>query len=250
MRYFFGISYKGTDFHGWQRQKNAVSIQEIVEARLSIILREEISITASGRTDKGVHCRKQYFHTDIEGEFEEKDLIYKLNSFLPDTIVIHTIEKVDDQANARFDAIERVYEYFISREKNPFLLDTSLYVPGPLDITVMNSAAALLIGKQDFTSFSKVKTDVNTFICTVMEASWIQEGEMIVFRISANRFLRGMVRALVGTMLEVGQGKRDYHAIRDILQAKDRKVAGPAVAPGGLFLADVKYPEGLIKRET
>ena len=250
MRYFFEISYKGTDFHGWQRQKNAVSIQEIVEDRLSTLLGEEASITASGRTDKGVHCRKQYFHVDIETQFTRKDLIHKLNSFLPDTIVVHSIERVEDQANARFDAVERVYEYFICREKNPFLLDTTLLVHGPLNIQLMNSAAALIIGRHDFTSFSKVKTDVNTFICTVNMATWVQKGELIVFRIAANRFLRGMVRALVGTMIEIGQGKADYEAMNKILQAKDRRAAGPAVAPHGLFLTDVKYPEGLIKRET
>ena len=212
-----------------------------------MLLKEEVSIVASGRTDKGVHCRKQYFHVDISRSIEHIDLIHKLNSFLPNTIVIQSIFSVDDGANARFEATERVYEYYISRKKSPFLLDTALLVFGPLKIDVMNSAAAILVGEHDFTSFSKVKTDVNTFICTVYQARWKQEEDLIVFRISANRFLRGMVRALVGTMLEIGQGKREVKEFQDILLAKDRKMAGPAADPRGLFLVDVKYPGGLLK---
>ena len=246
MRYFFQTSYNGAQYHGWQRQNNAPSVQETIETRMSTLLQEDISITGSGRTDKGVHCKKQFFHTDIKKPVEPDELIYKLNSFLPGSIAIHAAYKVPDDAHARFDAVRRTYDYFITLQKDPLFSDTSLYVYGPLRTRLMGQAAQTIIGTHDFTSFSKVKTDVNTFICTVYQASWKKRGQMLIFNISANRFLRGMVRALVGTMLEVGKGNMTPNEFREVLLARDRKRAGSAVAPQGLVLTDVQYPEGLL----
>jgi tRNA pseudouridine38-40 synthase len=243
MRYLFEISYLGTRYNGWQTQANATGIQEIVEKALSTILRTETPIVGSGRTDTGVHCAQQFFHADIEKAFHSEKLIIQLNSFLPNDIAIRSIHAIHDKASARYDAIERTYEYHLTRVKDPLLVDRAFYCFKELNVSTMNQAAALLIGTHDFECFSKVKTDVNHFICDIKKAEWNEKGDLLVFTITANRFLRGMVRAIVGTLLDVGAGKTSVAGFQKIVSGKDRKKAGMNVPPEGLYLMKVKYPK-------
>jgi tRNA pseudouridine38-40 synthase len=245
MRFFFEISYNGTNYHGWQNQLNAISVQHIVENALSKLLREKIDIVASGRTDTGVHCLQQFFHLDTEKEFDKAPFLIRLNSFLPKDIVISDIRPVKPKAHARYDARERAYEYKITRVKDPFLTGFAFYFFRNLDISTMNKAAALLIGMHDFQCFSKVKTDVNHFDCDIKQAQWNQKGDLLVFSIVANRFLRGMVRAIVGTLLDVGTGKILVQDFEKIIHSKDRKRAGMNVPPEGLYLKSVKYSKSV-----
>jgi tRNA pseudouridine38-40 synthase len=242
MRFFFEIAYNGSGYNGWQSQLNAVGVQTIVENALSKLLREEIKIVGSGRTDTGVHCEQQFFHADIQHAFDFETLLLKLNSFLPKDIVISSIKKVKADASARYDATERTYRYQITRKKNPFLDGLAWHFFKPVDVDAMNKAASLLLGEHDFECFSKVKTDVNHFLCTIKRASWKEEGDMLMFTITANRFLRGMVRAIVGTLLDVGTGKITVKHLQQILQSRDRKKAGANVPSMGLYLTKVKYP--------
>jgi len=245
MRYFFEITYKGTAFHGWQSQANATGIQQVVEEALSRLLREEIAITGSGRTDTGVHCMQQFFHADIDKSFDPDNLIIRLNSLLDKNIAIRSIHAVKSDASARYDAIERTYEYHITRVKNPLLQELAFYYFKPLDLPTLERASALLTGTHDFECFSKVKTDVNHFICDLKTARWNQKGDNLVFTITANRFLRGMVRAIVGTLLDVGTGKISMEELKQILKSKDRKKAGMNVPAEGLYLTGVKYPKSI-----
>lgn len=247
MRYFFEIAYDGTQYHGWQRQKNAISVQEVVEEALTRITREEVSVTGSGRTDTGVHCEQQFFHADFESSMNEGKLQFKLNSYLPSDISIQSIRSVHDEAHARFDALSRAYEYRIVKTKTPFLQGYSYYYTKSLDVKTMNEAAALLLGAHDFQAFSKVKTEVNNFICNITSAHWREEGNLLIFYIEANRFLRGMVRAIVGTLLQVGLGKLSLPEFRATIDSKDRKQAGAAAPPEGLFLIKVEYPQSIYK---
>ncbi len=245
MRYFFEISYKGSSYHGWQSQKNALGVQAVVEEKLHKLFRREISIVGSGRTDTGVHCVQQYFHLDIDQELNYADTLQRLNSFLPSDIAIHSIKKVKIEAHARYMATERTYEYRITQAKNPFMHEFAYYYFRPLDVITMNRAATLLVGEHDFQSFSKVKTDVNHFICDIRKAEWNEKRELLVFTITANRFLRGMVRAIVGSLVDVGTGKTSLKAFQKIVSSKDRKQAGMNVPPEGLFLMNVKYPKSI-----
>lgn len=245
MRYFFEISYKGTAYHGWQKQRNALSIQEVVEGALSTVLQKEITVTGSGRTDTGVHCEQQFFHVDVEQPVDEAGLMRRLNTFLPADISIGSIREVRMDAHARFDALQRKYVYRISRRKNPFLKDLCYHFYLPLDVDKMNLAASRLLLYNDFQSFSKVKTDTFTYLCDIKLAEWVEENEMLIFYVSANRFLRGMVRALVGTLLEVGRGNISLEGFEAIIASKDRKKAGRAAPPQGLFLAEVRYPKDI-----
>lgn len=246
MRYFFEISYNGTNYHGWQSQNNATGIQTVVEDCLSKLLREEIRITASGRTDAGVHCEQQFFHADI-GHAPPADLLFRMNAMLPPDIVIHSVRPVKPDAHARYDAIERAYQYRIVLSKNAFTKDLAWHFFKPLDLQTMNTAAALLVGKHDFTSFSKVNTDVNNFICNIREAFWMQDHNRLEFSISANRFLRGMVRAIVGTLIDVGLGKTSVDEFKAIIDSKDRREAGQNVPPCGLYLVRVVYPGNIFR---
>jgi tRNA pseudouridine38-40 synthase len=245
MRFLFEISYLGTHYSGWQSQLNATGIQEIVEKCLSTILRQKLAITGSGRTDAGVHCTQQFFHVDIDQSFDREKLIVQMNSFLPNDIAIRTISQIKPDASARYDAIERAYEYIITRKKDPLRTGRAFYYFKDVDLKTMNKAAALLVGTHDFETFSKVKTDVNHFICTIKEAEWNQKGDLLVFNIAANRFLRGMVRAIVGTLLDTGTGKISMKEFQEILKSKDRKKAGMNVPPEGLYLIKVKYPKSI-----
>lgn len=242
MRYFFEIAYHGANYNGWQSQDNGIGVQTVVENALTKIFGHSLKIAGSGRTDTGVHCEQQYFHTDLPTDFDEQHILLKLNSFLPRDIVILSIRQVKPDASARYDALERTYRYEINRVKNPFLQGLSWFYFKELKIENMNKAAALLVGEQDFECFSKVKTDVNHFICDVKKAGWAERGDQLVFTISANRFLRGMVRAIVGTLLDVGTGKISHHHFVSILQSKDRRKAGANVPAQGLYLERVKYP--------
>lgn len=242
MRYFFEISYSGSRYHGWQNQKNALGVQQVVEDGLSKLLRKPTAIVGSGRTDTGVHCAQQFFHVDIENLFDRAKLIQQLNSFLPPDIAIRAIRMVKPEAHARYDAHERSYEYHLTTTKNPLLVGRAFYCIKILDFEAMNKAAAVLLGTHDFQSFSKVKTDVNHFLCEVKKAQWNRQDDHWIFTITANRFLRGMVRAIVGTLLDVGSGKTSPTAFRQIIQSRDRKKAGMNVPPEGLYLHRVKYP--------
>lgn len=209
---------------------------------MSKILRTSVSIVASGRTDTGVHCEQQFFHCDLPFPVGREKLVLQLNSFLPRDIAIRSIRQVKPEASARYDAIERTYRYQITRVKNPFLQGLSWHYFKPLDLDKMNRAAAYMIGERDFECFSKVKTDVNHFICEIKRAGWVERGDELIFTISANRFLRGMVRAIVGTLLDVGTGKINQKEFVSVIQSRDRKKAGQNVPAYGLYLEKVKYP--------
>lgn len=245
MRYFFEVSYAGTRYAGWQSQNNALGVQAVLENALSTLFRETIAIVGSGRTDAGVHCIQQFFHADIDATFDSDKLLVRLNSFLPPDIAIQSIRPVIPEGHARYSARSRSYEYRITLRKDPFLEGFAVRWHRPLDIQTMNRAAALIVGTHDFTAFSKVKTDVNHFICDVRSADWKLSGTNLTFRITANRFLRGMVRALVGTLLDVGSGKRSVADFAGIMKSKDRRKAGANAPPHGLFLKRVTYPRSV-----
>jgi tRNA pseudouridine38-40 synthase len=249
MRYFFEIAYHGAAYSGWQSQPNAVGIQAVVEDALTKLLREEISITGSGRTDAGVHCEQQFFHADIEKEFDRATLLAKLNAFLPKSVAIHTIRAVQPEASARYDAYERTYHYRITRVKDPFTEGLALFYFRPLDIDAMNRAAATMLGEHDFACFSKVQTDVKHFRCDMKKAEWREDGSRLEFTITANRFLRGMVRAVVGTLLDVGSGRTSLREFQAIVQSGDRKKAGANAPPHGLYLSRVKYHSRIFVKE-
>ncbi|GAB3270018.1 tRNA pseudouridine(38-40) synthase TruA [Larkinella harenae] len=248
MRYFIQLSYRGTAYNGWQIQPNGVTVQEVLEQKLSAILRERITIIGSGRTDAGVHAEQQFAHFELDRSLELTDsFIHALNCMLPPDIAIQTIFPVEARVHARFSAVSRYYQYRIRRQKSPFL-DLLLYVFRPeLDIARMNEAAALLFQYDDFESFSKVRTKVSHFRCDIHRAEWLVEGDQLTFHIKANRFLYGMVRTLVGTMLEVGQGRMTVEEFEQIIQAKDRTKAGRSAPASGLFLVEVGYPPGLLR---
>lgn len=240
-RYKIELAYRGTDFYGWQIQPNEVSVQGEIEKQWTRLNSGvAVSIVGCGRTDTGVHAAFYVAHVDFEVEIETDHTVYKLNKMLPESIVIFSIELVSIDFHARFSAVERTYRYFIHQEKSAFL-PNSLYHPSKLDFDKMNEAAVLFLGKKDFTSLSKLHTDVKTNICSVSKAKWEQQGEQWYFEISADRFLRNMVRATVGTLLEVGIGKLETHAISEILDAMDRGAAKVSVPAKGLFLWNVEY---------
>ena len=242
-RYAFELSYNGRDYFGWQRQPHQVSIQEEIENALTKLNRNQsISVTGCGRTDTGVHAFHYVLHVDLPEHFPVEDLSFRLNKMLTKNIAIHSIKEVSSSFHARFDAVGRTYRYFVHQQKNPFKNDTSLFFPEALDIDAMNKAAGYLIGKKDFTSFSKLHTDVKTNICDVMKAVWIQTGSNeLYFEIKADRFLRNMVRATVGTLLEVGTGKLSPADILPILEKKDRCEAKMSVPGHALFLWEINY---------
>jgi tRNA pseudouridine38-40 synthase len=241
LRYFVKLAYQGTNYHGWQCQPNAKSVQETLNNAISVILNASINLIGAGRTDAGVHAKEMYAHFDYEATFECKNLIHKLNSYLPKDIVIFDILPVHDEAHARFDATLRSYQYHINSFKNVFLQDQSWYYNSKLDLELMNEASKILLNHTDFQSFSKVNTDVNTFNCTIYEAYWVQDNEKLIFNISANRFLRNMVRAIVGTLVYVGLHKITLEEFNEIIKSKDRKNAGFSVPAHGLYLTKIAY---------
>lgn len=249
MRYFIQFSYFGKCYHGWQKQPNALTVQEVLEGVFNKLLRQKIDLVGAGRTDTGVHAKEMYAHFDIDQITDIPNLIYRANAFLPDDIAVSDIFPVRSNAHARFDAEERSYEYLISPRKDPFYKDSAHYIRFPLDLDQMNSAAELLLGRQDFECFSKSKTDVRTYFCDVKTAIWTREEGIVVFRITADRFLRNMVRAVVGTLLDVGTGKYPADYVKSILKSKDRSKAGVSVPAKGLYLTSVKYPNTIFNNE-
>ena len=241
MRYFIEFSYNGKNYFGYQIQPNEISVQEELEKALSTILRSEIKTTGAGRTDTGVHAKKMFAHFDFEGGISEK-LPHQLNSFLPPDISVRRIFEVADDFHARFDATFRTYEYFISLEKNPFTQESAWQIwKRNLDVEKMNEACKILFEYDDFASFSKVGGDNKTTICKIYKACWEQNGTQLKFTISADRFLRNMVRAIVGTMVEIGSGKIQPEDLRKIIEDKNRNSAGTSAPAHGLFLVDVGY---------
>ena len=236
------LSYNGAPFHGWQVQPNAVSVQSTIEEALSTVLRENISIVGAGRTDTGVNARQMYAHFDYDKEIPDfGKLINSLNRLVGKDIAIYDIIKVADDAHARFDATARTYKYFVTHQKSPFLYPLSWHCPQSLDYEKMNEACEVLKRYIDFTSFSKLHTDVKTNNCRIDYAHWQKEGEMMVFTITADRFLRNMVRAVVGTLVEVGRGKISVDEFEQIILKKDRCSAGTSMPPQALFLWKVNY---------
>ncbi len=244
-RYFIELAYDGTSYCGWQNQPNGVSVQQTIEKTLQIIFRRHLPIVGCGRTDAGVHASQFFAHFDINEAVENilscEKLVHKLNSMLPKSIVVYRVFLVENELHARFSAIKRSYKYFISLDKNPFVNQYSTRIFTPVDLQRMNEAAKYLIGYQNFQCFSKVKTGVNNYFCTISHASWKQEGNMLVFDITANRFLRNMVRAIVGTLLAIGDGRWQVEDMSKILKGSDRCLAGKSVSAKGLFLTEVEY---------
>jgi len=248
LRYFIELSFNGKNYHGWQIQPNAVSVQETVSTALSTLLRNKTNIMGAGRTDAGVHALQLFAHFDINNKLNEIEIKDKLNAFLPDDIVINSIFLVKDDAHARFDATSRSYEYRIFMDRNPFLLDTTWQIyQQKLDMKKMNEAASVLLEYTNFKCFSKSKTDVRTYDCNITKAVWILNDSSLTFHITADRFLRNMVRAIVGSLIDVGLGKKTKEDIVDIIISEDRSKAGLSVPPQGLFLSKVIYPKGIIK---
>ena len=240
-RYFLELAYKGTDYSGFQLQDNANTIQAEVEKAFEILHKQKVILTGSSRTDSGVHALQNYFHFDYN-ESINAQFIYKMNAILPADIVVKKLTPVAGDAHCRFDAVAREYRYYIYRYKNPFLKERAFFFPYRMDIDLMQQAALVIKEYLDFTSFSKRNTQVKTFNCIIQESKWGMEGDCVVYYVSANRFLRGMVRALTATMLRVGRGKISLNELRDIIEAKDCTKASFAVPPHGLFLISVNYP--------
>lgn len=243
MRYFIDLAYLGTAYHGWQIQPEAVSVQQVLQEALSKILQQNIEVVGAGRTDAGVHAKQMYAHFDADLNCDEKTLQFKLNSFLPKDISIRQLFKVQSQAHARFDACSRSYEYHIVNFKDPFKIDLAYYLLKQPDIEKMNHAAAMLKDYTNFKCFSKSRTDVKTYNCNITAAFWEQSKDELIFHITADRFLRNMVRAIVGTLLDIGLGKNSVEFLKEILKSEDRSMAGTSVPAHGLHLTRIEYPK-------
>jgi len=241
LRYVLDIAYKGTNYHGWQIQDNAHSVQAELQKALRIFLGKETDTMGSGRTDTGVHATQQFVQFDWEETINPALIVFKLNILLPKDIVVNRFFEVDGGFSVRFDAILRSYEYRIIRKKDPFLKELSYHFFKPLDVQLMNEAAAILLRYKDYECFSKTRTSVDHFLCNITRAEWIEKEDSLIFYITANRFLRGMVRAIVGTLLNVGLNRLDLVGFENIILNKDRKQAGRSVPPEALFLVKVDY---------
>ncbi len=241
-RYFVYFSYDGTAYHGWQIQPNGNSVQEELQKALSTILRDDIEVVGAGRTDAGVHARQMAAHFDTEAVIDEPQLAFRLNRILPRDIAVDRVEKVDNDMHARFSAVKRTYHYFIHTKKDPFCRTYSCELHYPLDFSLMNEAAEHLLHVDDFGAFCKTNTDVKTTLCNVQEARWIQQSDHSwYFVISANRFLRNMVRAVVGTLIEVGRGRMSIDEFDAVVAGKKRTAAGESMPGNALFLVKVEY---------
>lgn len=241
MRYFIELAYNGTNYHGWQSQPNAATVQETLEKALSLLLKTPIEIVGAGRTDAGVHAKQMFAHFDYPDVLDAYFWVTKLNSYLPKSIVIYNIIPVSDDAHARFDATSRTYEYHIHTFKDAFISEGSWLYAQPLNLQLMNEATALLLNHTDFECFSKTHTDVFTFNCKITQAHWQQIGNQVVFTITADRFLRNMVRAIVGTFINIGLEKITMQDLQKILDSKDRGQAGFSVPAHGLYLTQITY---------
>jgi tRNA pseudouridine38-40 synthase len=245
MRYFIDISYDGSNYHGWQIQPNAVTVQHQINLALSTILNEEINVLGAGRTDTGVHAKKMIAHFDTNQTIDFEKFKYRINGFLKNDISLNDIYKVKEDAHARFSAISRTYEYRVSRTKNPFSVN-SYFLLRDLDFKSMKKACKFLHGSHDYTSFAKLHSENYTNNCEVYIANWKEDENLLIFTIKANRFLRNMVRAIVGTLIEIGEGKISFSDIETILMSKDRANAGYSVPANGLSLIDIEYPKEIL----
>jgi len=241
MRYFLEVAYRGTNYSGFQSQKNANTIQAEIQKAFKTILKKELELTGSSRTDAGVHAYQNYFHFDIENELSSQ-LLYNLNAVLPNDISVKNLLKVKDNSHCRFDAITREYKYHIYQKKNPFLIDKAFYFPYTLNTEAMQKGAIVIKEYSDFTSFSKRNTQVKSFVCDIMESKWVIQEGCLIYNVKANRFLRGMVRALTATMLNLGRGKIDLTTFRTIIETKDCTLADFSAPAHGLFLTEVSFP--------
>lgn len=248
MRYFIELAYNGKAYFGWQSQRDAVTVQETIEKALFVLLQKPTAVTGAGRTDTGVHATKYYAHFDAEKIGDINNLIYKLNSILPEDIAVYDIFKVPDEAHARFDALSRTYKYYVIQHKEPFLTGTSHLVKNKLDVEIMNRAANSLKNYRDFKCFSKSKTDVKTYNCKVSEAYWEKTNDLLIFHITADRFLRNMVRAIVGTLLDIGLNKLEEEDLHKIIESRDRQQAGTSVPAKALFLTGIEYPGSIVSK--
>lgn len=251
-RYFIQLSYNGTAYHGWQVQENTIqTVQQVLNEMLSRLLNESIGIMGCGRTDTGVHAREYFAHFDsnkVDLLIDKKRLLFKFNHALPADIVIHDIIAVSEKANARFDAVARTYQYIVCRKKNSFQVERAYFFYDDLNIDEMNKAAKVLFDYEDFSSFARSNTQTSTNICKLYKAEWKEEGEFLIFTISANRFLRNMVRAIVGTLLKVGKGKMTIDEFKKVIESKDRSNAGLSALACGLYLTKVEYPANYFEK--
>ena len=245
-RYFIEIAYNGKNYHGWQVQPNAISVQAVLNDCLTKLLNEEIHVIGAGRTDTGVHAKQLFAHFDLVKKVKDiTRFLSRLNSFLPKDIAAKSLQEVGLEAHARFDASARTYEYFVSQQKNPFQEDLSFLIHKPINIEVMNQVAKRLFDFKDFTSFSKLDTQTKTNNCKIMQAYWEEREGLLVFTIQADRFLRNMVRAIVGTLLEVGLGKMTEDEFVKVIESKNRSNAGTSVPAHALYLLEVSYPKNI-----
>jgi len=249
LRYFIAFSYFGASYHGWQKQPNAITVQEVLEKSLSTLLRKPILLMGAGRTDTGVHAKQMYAHFNFDKIDVVKDLVYRVNAFLPEDIAVQDIFEVPTEAHARFDATTRTYEYWVVTQKTPFYITNAHFVKQSLDIVLMNKAAEIIMSYTDFECFSKSNTDVHTYLCAISEAIWEKKEDKLVFTITANRFLRNMVRAIVGTLLDVGVGKSTLDDVKKIIESKNRSEAGVSVPAKGLYLTKITYPLHIVSNK-
>ncbi|MDA3912009.1 MAG: tRNA pseudouridine(38-40) synthase TruA [Bacteroidales bacterium] len=248
-RYFLKLAYHGGNYHGWQIQPNAVSVQEIIENALATLLQEKTPITGCGRTDTGVHAKQFYLHFDsTQADLHQQNFLFRLNRFLPKAIAVYECFPVSADAHARFDALSRTYEYHIHQGKNPFLQGLSLSQNQLPDIARMNEACSYLFHYSDFTSFAKLHADNKTNECKIMKAEWQMHDDQMIFTIQADRFLRNMVRAIVGTLLEISDKSKSASYICDVIEAKDRSAAGKSVSANALYLTNVEYPNAVFEK--
>jgi tRNA pseudouridine38-40 synthase len=244
-RYFIDIMYKGTNYSGFQAQENAPSVQEEIEKAFLVLQKKQVTLTGSSRTDTGVHAWQNFFHFDFDEPINPQ-FLYKINAILPGDIVIKNIYTVPPGLHCRFDATHRTYQYHIYKTKNPFLAEQAYFFPYTIDLNKMQEAAEVVKFYNDFTSFSKRNTQVKHFLCNIVESEWRQEEAQLIYRVKANRFLRGMVRGLTGTLLQVGRGKLSVADFKRVLEKKDCKYADFSVPGHGLFLMEVSFPENTL----
>jgi tRNA pseudouridine38-40 synthase len=249
-RYFIFLSYKGTSYYGWQIQPHQITVQKVLDDSLSLILGEDIKTTGAGRTDTGVHASFFCAHFDSEKPDLEDDskFVFRMNRFLPDDISLISLSRVVPDAHARFSAVSRTYRYFISTVKDPFACETSWHIFGKIDTEKMNEASRVLVNYTDFSSFSKLHSGNRTNICRILDAGWTFEGNYLVFKIKADRFLRNMVRAIVGTIVEIGFGKMQISEFEELIRDGDRSRVGQSAPARGLFLSDIEYPDEIFIR--
>lgn len=244
MRYFIEIAYNGNAYHGWQKQPEHITVQQVLDAALSTALQQKTETAGAGRTDTGVHARQFFAHFDVEKEIPNTgQFIYKLNTILPADVAVRSLFEVPEKAHARFDATAREYTYYVNTKKDPFKEHSAYYIKKPIDMELMNQAAKILLDYTDFKTFSKTKTDVKTYNCKLEHAFWEKRGDELVFNIRADRFLRNMVRAIVGTLLEIGTGKTELKKMNKIIESGKRSKAGKSVPAHALFLTKIEYPD-------